>query len=459
MTTSVATSFRSQPLVAASTDTERFSLLERGLLFVGINEVMLQFDKYYMHQEQDAEFGAIAGFVVSVMGLALAALYWIWFSNVATRRSSVASGRIIWNPPMLIYLAAVGLSVFSAVSPFLSLCDLFLIVQGYALFFYLVNRTKHRDDVVFLVGSVATALLVQSLFSIGLAAIGPGSIGRMFSIGPVTFMIWPDGRTACTMRSPVLAGSTMAMLWLPTVALALCKDISKFWRYVAAIATITGVLGILFTQTRGAVLTVIFGSGIIFLGLFWRQWLPKWVIPMTIVVGVLSVYPLMKLIDNRITQGDHGSAESRIHLTEIAFQAIRERPIAGYGAGNCHIAGRQFANQAQYRSLWYYTIHCKYLVVWLETGLLGLVSYLAILFTSLRYAWIAWRARDPLLSTLSIALMASLLGTMVHMFVDIFNSRTQTHVLWLIFGISAAIWKLSQEDALVQQRRESDALH
>ena len=447
MTTTIAADSSNQAYVTVTSDTGRLSLVERGLLFVGINEIMLQFDKSVMFHERDADLGAVAGFVVSPMGIALAILYWIWFSNAVGRRDRAFHSRVVWCTPMLVYLVAVGLSVFSAPVPMLSFNELFLIGQGYLLFFYLANRIKHRNDIVFLVGCLASALLVQAVVNFGLKALGPSAYGKFFQIGPIRLEVWEEGRVAGTMHSAVLAGSTMAMIWLPTAALGLCKDVPKGWKTLAAVATIAGALGILFTQTRGAILTVLIGSTIIFAGLHYRRWLPKWAVPMALFVCLVSILPLIRVIQGRIVEGDGGSAESRIHLSAIGLEAISHRPLSGYGAGNCHIACEEFATQAKYRSLWYYTVHCKYLVVWIETGLLGLLSYLAILLSGLRFGWSAWRVRDPLLSPLGLALSASIVGTMVHMSVDIFNSRIQTHLFWAILGITAAVWKLSQSAA------------
>ena len=132
-----------------------------------------------------------------------------------------------------------------------------------------------------------------------------------------------------------------------------------------------------------------------------------------------------------------------MHLSLIALQTIKKQPIFGYGAGNCHLACLPVANSGAFRSEWYYTIHCKYLLVWVETGIIGLVSFLVVLGNSIRQGLFAWRQRDRYLSPLGLGCVAAIVGHMVHMLVDIFNSRSQVQTLWTILGITAAVYQLS----------------
>jgi hypothetical protein len=42
-----------------------------------------------------------------------------------------------------------------------------------------------------------------------------------------------------------------------------------------------------------------------------------------------------------------------------------------------------------------------------------------------------------------VAVLAAVIGQMLHMAVDIFNSRTQVQMLWLMIGFAAASYRLS----------------
>ena len=418
----------------------RLSLLERLALMVGIVEIPLQIDKYFMYHESDAMLGAVGGFNLSFTTLALIFLYVSWFADMALHRRRTIL-RPLLGIPMVFYLGTVLLSSLSASVPMLTYFDFSNLMHGYLLFFFIANRVQTHEDVLFMVLALATTLFIQALIIFLASAIGMEAEERNF--GPMLVTVEEGRRHGGTMHSPVLAGSTMALIWLPVASSLAFVRRRWCWTYLL-IATGTGMLAILLTQTRGALLTSAIGTAIIGCGLLARGWLPKWTLPMAIVFGVMSIYPMFLIYKKRIEHGDGESAIARKHLSLIAIETIAQRPMFGHGSGNCHIAAREIANQGEYRSEWYFTIHSKYLLVWIETGFIGLVGFLAVLGSGFYFGFSTWRTRDPALSVLGLALFAALAGHSVHMMVDVFNSRTQVQMLWCVLGLTAAVYKLSR---------------
>lgn len=418
---------------------------------VAILQIPIGMDKNFFHLEEHANFGAVAGFSISLTSISLSFLYIFWAAGLAA--GTIAKASIIWGRPMLLYLAAVALSFFSAEVRMLALADLWVLMHAYAIFFYLVNRCITQRDLVYIVVCLATAMLIQGSIMIAQRAIGESLWGQRFYYGPVSFEVWEDGRTAGTLMSAVLAGSMMAIIWLVVFPVFMVIRNQKLWVYLG-ITLLVGMVGLLFTQTRGAVVTV--GLGVIAIAglMFIRGWLPKWFVPMTLAATLVAAYPLVKIIEQRVVSGDGDSAISRVHLTAIALETIPKKPIFGYGAGNCHLACLPVADQSLYRSEWYFTIHCKYLVVWIETGLIGLVAFLAILFNAFRQGLGAWALKQRGLSTLGMGCVAAIAGHMVHMFVDIFNSLSQVHTLWIVLAVTALTFRLATEQAERELRAE-----
>lgn len=66
-----------------------------------------------------------------------------------------------------------------------------------------------------------------------------------------------------------------------------------------------------------------------------------------------------------------------------------------------------------------FSVHNKYLLVWAETGSLGLMAYLAFLFGALRKGWQCWKLPDAALATLGLALTAGLARHMLPMTVEV----------------------------------------
>jgi putative inorganic carbon (HCO3(-)) transporter len=98
------------------------------------------------------------------------------------------------------------------------------------------------------------------------------------------------------------------------------------------------------------------------------------------------------------------------------------------------------------RSEWFYTIHNKYLLEWVELGVLGLAAFLWFLLSTIRRGWSTWQRQDRLLAPLSLGLILAIVGQMVHMSVDVFNSRPQVQSLWLCAGLVIALSRIESSD-------------
>lgn len=418
------------------------SWAERCALLLGIFEIPLQLDKYLGYRELDGSLGAVAGLNVSLTTMSLVFLYLAWMGSLLT---GVRSSRgIIVGIPMLLYLSAVAFSSLSAEYTFLSFCDLFLLSQAYLLFFYIVNRIQTKDDYLFLVFALGSVLVFQGLVCAGLAACGPAMYGREITVGKLVFSVWSEGRVASTMQSAVLAGSTLAVIWLPVLGYALTRGVDLL-KLVARAAIVLGMLGILSTQTRGAIGTACLSAAVLGLAMLVRGWLSRSMIMMGVLGALMAMIPLAIVVQKRVLSDDQGSADSRRHLTAIAVDTIAERPILGHGAGNCHRATYKYANQSEYHAEWFYTIHNKFLVTWIETGIFGLLAFFFVLFNGLRQGLTAWRLGNRLFAPIGLAVMLAIAGHMLHMCVDIFNSRTQVQILWVVLGLAALTYRFATE--------------
>jgi O-antigen ligase len=310
-------------------------------------------------------------------------------------------------------------------------------------YFYLANRLQGGADIRFLLAVLAVSLFTQALIVIALWVVSGGVTNASFSIGPVQMMIFDDGRPCGTLFSPVLAGSFLAMLILPSTALAMVTT-DRARRRLCYGIVLVGIVGMGLTQTRGAILGLFLGGTVFVTQLLRWDMLPlRKVVWCVFVLTVIGAWPAWQLVQRRVIAGDEGSAASRIHLAKMAGQSIAERPILGVGAGNCHLAMLQVAGQSPYRSEWFYTVHNKYLLVWTETGLVGLTLLLSFVVDTLRRSWLAVKFGDRMVGLAALALGASVIGHLFHMALDVFNSRPQVQFLWTCAGIVAAAHRIA----------------
>ena len=106
---------------------------------------------------------------------------------------------------------------------------------------------------------LAVSLFTQAVIVIALWVVSGGVANAQFSIGPVQMMIFEDGRPCGTLFSPVLAGSYLGMLIIPSTALAMVT-VSWLRRQLCYVAVFAGIVGLGLTQTRGAILGLIIGG-------------------------------------------------------------------------------------------------------------------------------------------------------------------------------------------------------
>jgi O-antigen ligase len=233
----------------------------------------------------------------------------------------------------------------------------------------------------------------------------------------------------------------MALLFVPVGSLLLTPA-SRGLKALALAAILLAAPAIVLTGTRGAVLTVGISS-LLFAWFTWRRgWLPRRAVVLGLSLAILAAAPLAKLVWARVVQGDGGSAIARVHLSKIAVAIIQDHLLFGVGAGNCYRAMLPYANSGEFRAEWLYTIHSKFLLVWVETGLFGLLAFLSFLFTMLGKGWAAWHSDERLIAILSLAFAVTLLGQLPHMAMDVFNSRPQVQMLWCCAGIVAALYRM-----------------
>jgi putative inorganic carbon (HCO3(-)) transporter len=178
--------------------------------------------------------------------------------------------------------------------------------------------------------------------------------------------------------------------------------------------------------------------------LAWRRgWLSPTLPIIVVILALILFLPLQDVISPRLFGDDSGAAQSRIPLMGLAFRMIQDNPVLGVGANNFAIMIERYAT-SEFSSDWLYTVHNQYLLVWAETGTVGLVALLWLLLAILRRGWLGWKLNDRFLSPLALGFTAALLGHMAHMFVDFFNQRPQVQLLWLIAGLITAIYITSK---------------
>jgi hypothetical protein len=414
--------------------------LERLLLGVIILEIPIQVDTYLFFQEEWAEYGAIGGINLSISTLCLVGLYAMWLVRFASTAGYPWRQKLFIGHPAIAYFCIALVSLVVAHDRALALNSIVLLAQALLIYEYVANRVLSRGDVVFVVSLLLVALAMQGAIMVGLYA-----LGEEIRLGPVVGMISVDRRVGGTIGSPVTGASYLALSLAPALAV-LATGLPRRYKLLAMTALMFGGVALLLTLTRGAWLAVALSVGVLFLLAWYRQFVSRW-LPAVFAVALLLMGVIFhESIADRLLGDDEGSAESRIPLIHLASDMVGDRPVTGVGMNNAAFVGSAYQAMPDYRSEWFYTVHNKYLLEWVELGVFGLVAFVWFLIATLRTGWTTWQRQDPLLAPLALALSLAIAGQMLHMTVDVFNSRPQVQALWLCAGLIVALSRVESTE-------------
>lgn len=422
------------------------SWVPRVLLGVIVLDIPLQFGTHFFFREEDAAEGALGGLSFSVTTLALIGLYLLWFLKFFSRQAPDQRRPIHISVPLAVYLGISAISLAFAEDVALSFFELFLLGQLFLVYTYVANFVRTRRDVMFVVSLLLLGSVLAGLGIINLRVAGmpPVIAGLPWGL-PTRVQVdeYADGsmRVGGTIGSPNNAGAYFAFV-LTLAACLLFTDVEKRKKWLAMAALGIGGLALIFTFSRGAWAAYVLSMGAVLLLFAGRLRHFSWKAPVVgILVFIVLCLPFQQMIAERLFGDDRGAAESRIPLMKLASRIISDNPVLGVGSNNFPVVMGRYIT-SEFRSGFLYTVHNKFLLVWAETGLLGLSAYLIFLLGSLRKGWRCWRVGEGLLATLALGCAAALAGHMVQMTVEVFNGRPLAQLVWLTGGLLTAMHRM-----------------
>ena len=421
--------------------------VRRLLLAIVVFDIPFQWDKNFHYDAAAANLGALGGLNISVTTIALAGLYGMWGAELLARRAEVVKGTMRAALPLIVYLGFTAASAFVAGNKELSLFEVAMLVQSLLVFIYVAGTVRTRDDVQFVVVALVGSLLFEGLVTLAIGVTGAIHLVGIhtYSDPGISSASESGYRFGGTIGSPNTAASYFSLLVAPCIALA-TTPVSRRLRRFAIAAAGLGAISLVLTYSRGGWIALFVSCVFLMTMGLRRGWIsPR--IPVAAAIGLtVLILPFSGQIATRIGGSDQGSAASRIPLIRLASNVIEDHPVLGVGANNLGLVIPTYAGP-EYDGYWIYTVHNKYLLVWAEAGIGALAAFLWFLLSTLRTGWRVWRDADPFLGPIALGLTAGVIGQMVHMGVDIFQSRPQVQLLWLVAGLLVAMRGVAGEAA------------
>lgn len=404
--------------------------------------------------------GSVSGFVISLMTMALVVGYAVWLVRKSTRGRPRVYTHKDMTVPALVYLFFLLLSAFQAVDVWFSFVELFLQIQFLLMYFYVINHVRTWTDVRTVFFALTLCLLLEGILMLAQYFTGFQLSGLTIRSRATRSVITSaTSRVGGTIGSPNGAATYMAVS-LAIAFAAYLTDGRLVNKKLVLIAMLVGVPALMATQSRTG--WSIFAVSMLILTVqALRRRVGVQAILLLLIVALIIGVGFSEQIIERITADDHGSAEGRLWYSELAFNILEDYVFTGIGANNLWLVMHDYLPlellglKREYRHL----IHNKYLLVWTETGLFGLLSFLWLLAAACRRAILSLRRTgDAYTSIVITGLLAALVVYLIHMLSDPIATRVRMQLLWLILALIAATSQIARdtkgiEDPILQSNQ------
>lgn len=372
----------------------------------------------------------------SLMGFVLVAL--LFLAGGMRSRAQRLDFKSI-GPYAVIFAGAVVLAWPLSYSSALSMRFLFFHLTGMLCVAVTVSAVERVGDLKRLAGFASLAMFATAVYGVVQRIQG---VEVNYSYVDITLNEGMPGRVFSVFDNPNAFAEVLVMLIPLAVALVFCSS-SLPGRLCALCAAGVGVLALGMTYGRAS-----WVGGVAAAGVFVFLWNRK-LIPGLLLLGVCALPLLPDTIFNRILtifNWKDTSTSSRFPLYQAALEMIRERPVRGAGLGTDVVRLAIKDMNLYHGTAPFVHSHNLYLQIWLETGLIGIVSYLAAMISSLKAAAKACRLHCPCeVRMITIGAAAAVAGTLVNCLADyLWNYPRVMLIFWFLFAILLSGVKLAR---------------
>jgi putative inorganic carbon (hco3(-)) transporter len=344
-----------------------------------------------------------------------------------------------------------GLSVSYGTSGLSGLASLWSLAGSIFICVVIITKFNDREALRQAALCIAIAVGINSLIAVGqnwfeplnsLSVLGSALEEDQLKIGEGEI-----ARVSGLMRNPTALARSL-VTWSPVFLALLPWSFAAFRRwqqrlfFAAAIAMLPALI---LTYARGG--WAAFGVAMLVLsGLTWRALEPSarerlWPkLGIVAVVLLLLCLPFVKPMYVRLTEDDRGSAYARVSTVEVATAMIQDHPLLGLGLNSYYEEARRYDRTPDLITEELFAVHNFYFHIAAETGVPGVLLFVALHLLAAWQGWQAMQGSDPLLQTLARGLLC---GQFAFLFTGLKEPGTLGSWLmqdtFLLFGLLLAV--------------------
>ncbi len=339
---------------------------------------------------------------------------------------------------MLVFAFSVGLAVVNAYDTGEALRVFCFYLSAFLFCVSLVGTVTNRGRLMSILGFVYLTLLLTGLYAIVQRIQG---VEVSASLTDLKMNAGMPGRVYSTLENPNNYAEFIVLTF--PVSLIFCTGIvDRRWRTICTASLAIPVVALLMTYSRSGWVSFALAA-VVFLALWDKRYLPL------VIVAAFAALPILPdSIFNRIlTIGNTADSSNRyrLYIWSSVLQMLRDYGLTGIGLGPGNFIPL-YANYSSPLASVAYHSHMVYLEVWLEMGLLGIVSFLGMYLGIIRRGIRAIRHADPMVKNVLIACVSSLAGVSFVCGVEYvwFYPRV-LFAFFITIGITLAAVKLAEE--------------
>jgi hypothetical protein len=421
-----------------------FRNIKMFLLLTGI--VTMPFRTTYTIMDVGPYTGWTNGINISLSDVSFICLF--FYLLLKGRSFSGYSKKII--AAMALVVGSVVLSLVNSTWMRLSLFEAILLVQVFFLYYIvLTSAIDSEKELRFVIMALIISLFVQGSF--GVLQYLTGRELDVFVTGTPVTDVTEEGavyRALGTIGKP----NGLAMYLVPLILLVtalLIKEGEKPYRKLGALAAAVGGVALLFSFSRGGWMAF----GLAFLVLIFtmakggrtKAGASFAVFAAVMLLGI-AFYP--QIHDRLASQEGTDAAVDRIYLIKIAWNMIKESPVVGIGANTFMSVISHYQRGLELQDIYLHMVHNQYLLVFAETGLVGVAAFLWLLVTCFRESLkCARNGTSELARTIGLSAGAGFTAMAIHMMVDMYSSPLCLGLLFVFAGLCTAAMKIQPAEA------------
>jgi len=311
-------------------------------------------------------------------------------------------------------------------------------LTAYLLAVSLVGTITNRGRLMAVLGFIYLTLVLTGLYAIVQRIQG---VEVSASLTDLTMNAGMPGRVYSTLENPNNYAEFI-VLTFPVSLIFACNIVDRRWKTLCTAALAVPVIALLMTYSRSGWVSFALAA-VVFLALW-----DKRLLPLVVVAAVVALPILPDSIFNRIlTIGNTADSSNayRLYIWDSGLQMIRDHGLTGIGLGPVNFIPL-YAKYADPAASVAYHCHMLYLEVWLEMGILGIVSFLGLYLGLIRRAIRSMKRSDPLLRWVLIAAVSSLVGVSFVSAVEyIWFYPRVLFAFFVLVGVTLSAVKLAEE--------------